>query len=154
VTAKAETRRVPGQTGQAGQAMVEFSVVAFLTIMMLLFVVETARMALVYTVVAESAREGVRYAIVHGSTRPAGTADYDSSGPGNNPAQVVTVVDNFAGTAPLSLSLLLVNVTYPGNSNAPGQSVNVSVVYPYNPLTTFFPATVQLGSVSQGIILF
>ena len=152
MTAGAGNRRA---RGQAGQALVEFALVAFLTIIMLLFVVETARMVLIYTAVADSAREGVRYAIVHGSTRPTGTAQYDASGPGNT-AQVLAVVNNFAGSAPLSLSLLAgnVTVTYPNSSNAPGQPVNVKVVYPYNPLTTFFPATLRLGSVSQGIILF
>ena len=125
-----------------------------MTVMMLLFVIEMGRMLLIYAAIANAAREGVRYASVHGSTRPVGATQSDASGPSANPAQVVTVVDNFAGTAPLSTSLLVVNVTYPGSSNAPGQTVNVSVVYPYNPLTTYFPTTLRLGSASQGIILF
>jgi Flp pilus assembly protein TadG len=134
--------------------MVEFSLVAFLTVMMLLFVVETGRMVLVYTAVADAAREGVRYATVHGSSRPVGTGQTDASGPGNNPAQVLTVVSNFAGTSPLTTSLLVVTVTYQGSSNDPGHWVSVTVVYPYNPLVTFFPATLRLGSTSQGIIQF
>jgi len=140
--------------GRSGQTLVEFSLVAVLTVLIFLFVVETARMLLVYASVANAAREGVRYAIVHGSTRSTGTAQNDASGPSANPAQVLTVVKNFAGIAPLTTSLLLVNVTYPGSSNAPGQNVTVSVVYPYNPLITYFPATIRLGSAAQGVILF
>jgi Flp pilus assembly protein TadG len=47
--------------------MVEFSVVALLTAITLLFVVEIGRTVLVYTTVANAARAGVRYAVVHGS---------------------------------------------------------------------------------------
>jgi hypothetical protein len=96
----------------------------------------------------------VRYAIVHGSSRSTGSAQNNASGPASNPAQVVTVIDNFAGTGALTISRLIVSVTYPGSSNAPGQAVNVSVVYPYDPLVTYFPATLRLGSASQGVILY
>jgi Flp pilus assembly protein TadG len=139
---------------QRGQSLVEFSVVALLTVLMLLFVVEMGRMVLVSTTVANAARAGVRYAIVHGSTRATGTTVNSASGPGNNPAQVLTAVTNFASAGPLTTSLLIVTVTYPGGSNAPGQSVNVSVVYPYDPLTTYFSKTVRLGSTAQGVIVF
>ncbi len=139
---------------RSGQGLVEFSVVALLTVIMLLFVVEMARIVLISTTVANAARAGVRYAIVHGSTRSTGAALDNASGPGNNPAQVLTVVRNFASSGPLTTSLLVVTVTYPGASNAPGQSVNVTVVYPYDPLTTYFSKTLRLGSAAQGIIVF
>jgi hypothetical protein len=45
-------------------------------------------------------------------------------------------------------------VTYPGGSNDPGQSVNITVVYPYDPLTTYFSKTLRLGSASQGVIVY
>ena len=139
---------------QSGQTLVEFSLVAFLSVMMLLFVVEMGRVLLVYAAVANAAREGVRYAIVHGSTRTAGSGQTNAAGPSSNPAQVLTVINNFAGIAPLTTSLLVINVTYPGASNAPGQTVNVTVVYPYDPMITYFPLTMRLGSASQGVILF
>ena len=143
-----------GTSVRAGQALVEFSVVTVLTVIMLLFVVETGRMLLVYTTVANAARAGVRYAIVHGSTRSVGTTVDDASGPGNTPTQVVTVVKNFASGGLLSTNRLVVTVTYPGGSNAPGQYVTVSAVYPYNPLITYFSKTLRLGSATQGIIVF
>ena len=140
--------------GRSGQGLVEFSLTAFMTAIAMLFVVEVGRMLLVYAVIANAAREGVRYAIVHGSSRSTGSAQSDASGPSANPAQVVTVIDNFAGTGPLATSRLVVSVTYPGSSNAPGQTVNVSVIYPYDPFVTYFPATLRLGSVSQGVIQY
>ena len=143
-----------GTSGRAGQTLVEFSVVTVLTVIMLLFVVETGRMLLVYTTVANAARAGLRYAIVHGNSRSAGATVDSASGPGNNPTQVVTVVKNFASGGLLSTNRLVVTVTYPGGSNAPGQYVTVSAVYPYDPLTTYFSKTLRLGSASQGIIVF
>jgi Flp pilus assembly protein TadG len=140
--------------GRSGQTLVEFSVVAVLTAIMLLFVVEMGRMLLVYTTVANAARAGVRYAIVHGSTRSAGSTVDNASGPGADPTQVVTVVKNFASGGLLTTSRLVVHVTYPGGSNAPGQYVTISVVYPYDPLTTYFSKTLRLGSATQGIIVF
>jgi Flp pilus assembly protein TadG len=146
--------------GRNGQTLVEFSVVTLLTVLILLFVVEVSRMALVYTTVANAARAGIRYAIVHGSTRAVGTTVDSASGPGSDPAQVVTVVKNFAGAGLLTTSLLVVHVTYPDQPkpallpNDPGQYVNITVVYPYNPLTTYFSKTLRLGSAAQGIIVF
>jgi len=137
-----------------GQTLVEFSVVTLLTVITLLFVVEMARALLVYVTVANAARAGVRYAIVHGSSRAAGSTVDSAAGPSSNPTQVVTVVKNFASAGLLTTSRLVVNVTYPSASNAPGQSVNITVVYPYDPLTTYFSKTLRLGSASQGIIVF
>jgi Flp pilus assembly protein TadG len=125
-----------------------------MTVVMLLFVVEMGRMLLVYTTVANAARAGVRYATVHGNSRPVGLTVDSASGPASNPPQVLTVVKNFASAGLLTTSRLVVNVTYPGASNAPGQFVNITVVYPYDPLTTYFSKTLRLGSATQGVILF
>jgi Flp pilus assembly protein TadG len=133
---------------------VEFSVVTLLTVVMLLFVVEAARMVLVSTSVANAAGAGLRYAMVHGSSRATGTTADSASGPANNPAQVITVVKNFASAGLLRTSLLIVTVTYPNSSNDPGQPVKITVVYPYDPLTTYFSKTLRLGSAAQGIIVF
>ena len=145
----------PGRfAGHRGQGLVEFAVVAFLTVIMLLFIVEIGRMVLVSTTVANAAREGVRYAVVHGSSRAVGITVDSASGPANNPAQVVQAVKNFASAGPLTISLLIINVTYEGASNDPGQYVNVTVVYPYDPLTTYFSQTLRLGSAARGIIVY
>jgi Flp pilus assembly protein TadG len=139
---------------RSGQSLVEFSLTALMTSITMLFVLEVGRMLLVYTAIADAAREGVRYAIVHGSSRATGSGQNNASGPSSNPAQVVTVIDNFAGTGPLTISRLVISVTYPGSSNAPGQKVSVSVIYPYDPLVTYFPSTLRLGSASEGVILY
>jgi hypothetical protein len=136
-----------------GQTLVEFAVVTFLTVILLLSIVEISRMVLVYTTVANAARAGARYAIVHGATRTGSGVD-GPSGPAGNPPQVVTVVKNFASAGLLRSSLLAITVSYPGASNVPGQQVSVKVVYPYDPFTSYLPLRVRLGSVSQGVIAF
>jgi Flp pilus assembly protein TadG len=151
VTPGAGTSRLAWRNGQT---IIEFSVVVLMTVIMLLFVVEMGRMVLVYTTVANAARAGVRYAIVHGNSRTVGTGLTNASGPASNPAQVLTVVTDFATAGLITPTLLVINVTYPSGSNAPGQAVNITVVYPYNPLTTYFSKTVRLGSAAQGVIVF
>ena len=136
-----------------GQTLVEFSLVAVLCVILLLSIVELSRMALVYTTVANSARAGARYSIVHGGTRTGSGVD-GPSGPAQNPPEVVAVIRNFASGGLLTTANLIITVDYPGASNAPGQPVSVTVIYPYDPLTAYFPLRVRLGSVSQGVIAF
>lgn len=142
------------RANRGGQTLVEFAVVTVITVIMLLSVVEMGRMLLVYTTVASAARAGLRYAIVHGSSRAAGASVNSASGPAGNPAQVLSVISNFASGGALTTSLLIVSVTYPGSSNAPGQNVKITVVYPYNPLTTYFTKTLLLGTATQGVIVY
>ncbi len=139
---------------RAGQSLVEFSLVAVMLLIMFLFIVEMGRMVMVYTTVANAARAGERYAIVHGSSRAAGTTVDSASGPAADPAQVLNVVRNFASAGLITTSRLVVHATYPGASNAPGQNVVVTAVYPYDPLTTYFSKTLRLGSSAQGVIVF
>jgi Flp pilus assembly protein TadG len=138
-----------------GGTLVEFSLVAFMLIILILGVVEMSRMVLVYTTIANSARAGARYAIVHGHDRSGGSGVDGESGPGNNPAQVLTVVKNFASAGLLRLSDANVTVTY-SPSNTVGSTVTVKVVYTYDPFVSFFKTllNVRIGSTSQGVITF
>lgn len=148
------TRPGPGFHPSSGQSLIEFSLVCVMLCLIMLGVLETGRLVLVYTTVANAARAGARYAIVHGSSRATGTGLTNASGPSTNPSQVLTVIKNFASAGALTASRLVITVSYPGSSNAPGQLVTVTVVYPYDPLTTYLPWTVRLGSTTQGVITF
>lgn len=145
---------LPVRRASAGQSMVEFSLVCFMLGIVLLAVIEIGRTMLVYTTVANAAGAGARYAIVHGSSRPAGAGMSDASGPGNNPAQVISLVTDFAAAGALNTSRLVVTVTYPGGSNAPGQLISVTAKYPYDPFTTWLSLGVTLGSTTEGVIVF
>jgi Flp pilus assembly protein TadG len=137
-----------------GNSLVEFSVVSVLLVIVMLYVAEVGRLVLVASAVANAARAGVRYAQVHGGTRTVGATIDNASGPTDDPGQVLTVIRNFASSGSLSINRLIVHVTYPAASNAPGKTVNVTVVYPYDPLTIYFPTTLRLGSAAQGVILY
>jgi Flp pilus assembly protein TadG len=147
------TRRL---SASRGSAIIEFSISAFTLLIIAFATIELGRMLLVYTTVADSARAGVRYAIVHGKQRTAGVGTVDGPSTPGNTTQVVTVVKNFAGAGLLDINRLTVRVEYPDSApeNAPGKRVTVTVVYPYDPFTTILPLRVPLGTTTQGIIVF
>jgi Flp pilus assembly protein TadG len=139
-----------------GQSLIEFALSSLLLVTLLLGVVEIGRMVLVYTTVANAARAGARYAIVHGSNSLA-TA-----------TQVQTVVKNFLSAAPMNTAAAGLSITASCSSDSgttwatcsttnakPGSRVRVSVNYPYDPFLRYFPwGTINLGSTTQGVIAF
>lgn len=135
-----------------GATLIEFALCAFLLVIVLLSVVEMGRMVLVYTTVTNAARAGARYAIVHGSTRTGSGVD-GPSGPGNNPTEVVQAVQNFASAGALDVTRLTITVVYP-NGNDIGKPVDVTVVYPYDPMINYLPLSVPLSNSTRGIIVF
>lgn len=140
--------------GDHGSALVEFSLIAFMFIVVLIGVVELGRMLLVYNTLANAARAGARYAIVHGGERT-GTGSDGPSGPGSV-SQVQTVVEDYASAGLLNTSDLTVNVSYPDSSNAAGSRVSVTVTYPFTPMVSYFNSMLSttLGSTSEGVITF
>lgn len=139
---------------EQGSTLVEFSLIAFMFIIMLLAVVEMGRMLLVYTTVANAARAGARYAIVHGGERT-GSGSSGPSGPGSV-AQVQAVVQDFASAGLVNTSRLTITVSYPTGLNTAGSPVSVTVSYPYDPLVSYFNSalSVTMGSTSEGVITF
>jgi Flp pilus assembly protein TadG len=132
-----------------GSALFEFALVCVLLMLTVLAGVEFDRMVLVYTTIANSARAGVRYAIVNGS---------DST----TVPDVKKVVTNFASAGLLTTGNLIITVSYPdtatsrtdcAGSTSPGCLVTVSVSYPYDPFVVL-PLHVTLSSTTQGIITF
>lgn len=149
------TPRTSNRTrNNSGQALVEFALCAFLLLMLLFAVVEIGRMVLLYTTVSNAARIGTRYAIVHGND--AGSP----SGPTNDDAAVISVVKSFASVGGLNPSNLTVHVFYYSSGggspscNTPGCWVKVTASYPYDPIVSYFPWNVTLGSSSEGVITF
>jgi len=134
-----------------GQSLVEFGIVAFLLIMVIFGVVDMCRMVLVYSTVANGARIGVRYAIVHGTNSP--ITDTSNS--------VQNVVKGYLRAGTVNAANANVTVAYPDPAGTatsgctdPGCRVTVTVSYPYDLLSSYFPLSVTLGSTSQGVITF
>ena len=135
-----------------GSTMIEFCLISVMLVIVLLGVVEMGRMVLVYTTIANAAREGARYAIVHGADQTV-----SPSGPGDpcTCPDVQTVVKYFASAGLVDTSKLTITVSYP-NGNTAGSLVSVKVTYPYDPFVNYFSSILNqtLGSTSQGVITF
>jgi hypothetical protein len=121
-----------------GQGQIEF-LLSILTIMFLIFAMWEVVM-IVYTlnVISDAAKEGVRYAIVHGG------GNVNCSGPNPSPectnpdpaaARVIDVVKDYARFSFHDTTAISVTVTYPdGFIDAPGR-VRVEVAYQFVPYT-------------------
>src|SRR5258707_4653153 len=57
---------------EAGQALIEFALIAVFLILLIVGFFELVLMVHTYNVLADSAKEGVRYAIVHGAANTGG----------------------------------------------------------------------------------
>jgi hypothetical protein len=128
-----------------------------MVVLMFVFgLIEICRLMLTYTTLAEAARAGLRYASTHGNDRFGGGTDGPSGGPGGcgswpYVSSVVTSAANAAGLA----GTLTVSVCY-ATGNSIGNSVSVTVNYPYNPIISFIglAPTINLTSTTQGAINF
>jgi Flp pilus assembly protein TadG len=142
------------RASRRGSALVEFALTAFLLLMVMFAVIEMQRMLLVYTTLSNAARVGARYAITHGQDRASGSGADGPSSPSNH-TQVDLVVKNFASAGLLDTSKLVITVTYPSATTAPGDPVKINVQYTYDPIVRWFkPLEVTLGSTSWGRITF
>jgi Flp pilus assembly protein TadG len=136
-----------------GNSLVEFALISFMFVIVLAGVVELGRMVLVYNTIANAAREGTRYAIVHGADQTA-----SPSGPGKpcTCPDVKTVVKNFASAGLVDTTALTITVSYPNGDNNAGSTVAVKVLYTYDPFVNYFSSILNttLGSTSEGVITF
>ena len=109
--------------GQRGSALLEFGL-AFLVFFFVVYgIMEFGRIVASYNIISGAAREGVRYAMVHGS----------ASGSPASASDVQAVVRNWA--IGLDTSSVVVTTTW-NPRNAPGSQVNVKASYTVTPFTS------------------
>jgi hypothetical protein len=109
-------------------------------------------MAYTFSVMEEAAREGVRYASVHGID--SATCEGPSSGCDATAANVVSDVKAYAGTYTSGLSGMTVTVTYPDSASTATSRVKVALSCTYSPVF-HFPGAAHLLQVSaSGRILY
>lgn len=166
---------------QRGQSMVEFMLVVTVIFLVFVSMIQLILLMYAYNTLADAAKEGVRYAIVHGT----GIGTAACSGPGSvtlhpavtctdaNGSNVVTDVQNFGGVSLQSISNTnngckaatagSVNVCYdPSSANSnnsnlggacsqPGCLVRVTVTQTYSPLFGLGP-TLTLNAAAGGVI--
>ena len=122
---------------EGAQSLVEFALVLPLLLLMVTGLFDVARAAWQENTLAYSAREGSRYAIVHGSgstTLPLGPSD-------PNEAHISNVVTNAA----VGVYGVTVTTTWPDGSNDRGMRVSVDATAPFVPL----PSQYLLGGAFQ-----
>jgi len=151
-----------------GQAAVEFALVIVLLMVLVLSMLEFIFLMHTYNAIADAAKEGLRYAIVHGSdnSTPSGPscpcADID--GPAAPPGTVpgygsgYGVVKTFAQYSLHDLTGITVTVAYIDNvpladANKSPNRVQVVVGYPFRPIFGLGWPTVTVNAAAEGRIM-
>jgi len=141
--------------GQAGQAAVEFAFIIVFLVVFLISFLEITGLVYTYSVLADSAKEGVRFGVVHG------TLSSTCNGPGAagiacdaGATGVKTAVSNYLSASLHDKAAMTVTPTYPDGSSKPSSRVRVVVSYPYQPFFGLGWPTVTVKAAAEGKIYF
>ena len=141
-----------------GQALVEFALTIVFVVFVVFWAIELIMMIYTYVVLAEAAKEGVRYAVVHGA---------NNSFP-SGPSCPCPAIDGPVGTgvvkstARLSLhdtSTMTVTVSYLNDAGGAAVNVNpptivrVVVSYPYKSIFAFGWPVLTVHAAAEGRII-
>jgi Flp pilus assembly protein TadG len=144
-----------------GQAAVEFALSAVFLVLLVVSLIEITMLVYTYIVLADSAKEGVRYAIVHGSNNatPSGPTTGSTGAPpcttsSANVTNVQTAVTNYAGASLHDKTQVTVKVCYFDGDNQAPHRVAVAVSYGYQPFFGLGWPTVNVKAAAQGRIVF
>ncbi|MGH9775086.1 MAG: TadE/TadG family type IV pilus assembly protein [Candidatus Acidiferrales bacterium] len=138
-------REVPRAPGERGGTLIEFALVLTVLFMFMFGIIDLSRALYAYHFVGDAAREGVRFAMVRGSS----CKSYPSACPASA-ADVQNSVKNVPeGIDPTAVT---VTTTWTPNNN-PGSVVNVKVQYSFKFILPFLPKSVlTMTSASQSVI--
>jgi len=151
----------------SGQAQVEFALIIVFIMMMILGSIELISLMHAYNALADAAKEGVRYAIVHGTNNstPSGPSCpcIDIDGPAAPPGTIpgygsgYGVVATYAQYAMHDITGMAVTVNYLDTANPPANQppnrVQVVVSYPLHPLFNLGWPTVTVNAAAEGRIM-
>jgi Flp pilus assembly protein TadG len=136
-----------------GSLVVETALSLLVVMPMVFWLFEMCMLTYTYSVLGDAARQGVRYAIVHGTD--SGNCSGPSSGCGDtSAANVKSVVNAAAAYSFHDLTRMTVQVTYPDLASNPPSRVNVTINYTYVPYIKLpgIADSVQLSA--QGRIIY
>ena len=146
-----------------GEAMIEFAVSLLFILLFMLGMIEIVMLLHTYNTLADSAKEGVRYAIVHGSgnASPSGPTGGTASSPpctsANASSSATNVQNAVLGYAQLSFhstSAMNVYVCYFDGDNYAPHRVGVVVSYPYQPFFGLSWPSLTVNAAAQGRISY
>ena len=151
--------RVPSRKRSSrGQATVEFALTIVFVMVIILGAIEMIMLIYTYNVLADAAKEGVRYAIVHGT----GVGGPNCSGPGDagvtctdsSGSNVQSAVTAYAAMTFHDTSTMTITPSYPDSSSAAPSRVRVDVTYPYLPFFGLGWPSVTVNATAEGRIAF
>jgi Flp pilus assembly protein TadG len=151
------------QNAREGQAAAEFIFAILFLMLLIAGIIESFGMIYTYSSLAAAAKEGVRYAIVHGTgdtTCLAGTNPCTCSGPGNGAitcsdstsANVSTAVTTYAAASMHNTAAMTITTSYPDSSSAAPNRVRVTISYPYQPFFGLGWPTITVNAAAEGRI--
>jgi len=142
------------KSGESGSAIVETALSYMMMMTCVLGIVGFTIMAYTYSVYQEAARDGVRYATIHGAD--SSNCSGPSTGCGDPTAgHVGDAVRNYARPYTAPISGMTVAVSYPDAAGcAPPSRVIVTVTYTYTPLFNVLPPGLVFQTSSQGRIIY
>ena len=148
---------------ERGQTAIEFLFTVLFVMLFVLGFLELVLLVFSYNVLADSAKEGVRFAIVHG------TKSLSCNGPGDpndatvtcdgTKAGVKNAVTRYAGHSGQAVVNGDITVTYanPAGGTAcstPGCSVEVQISHTYRPFFGLGWPRVTMHATSEGVVTF
>jgi hypothetical protein len=138
---------------EAGSLVVETALSLLLVLPMVFWLFEMCMLTYTYSVLGDAARQGIRYAIVHGTDTT--LCSGPSSGCGDSSgANVTTVVQHAAAYSFHDLTKMKVQVTYPDLSSAPPSRVDVTINYTYVPYIKLPGIAQSVRLSAQGRIIY
>lgn len=139
---------------QRGQSTIELTLTVVFVMWAVFFMFEMISYVYTYNVLAYSAKEAVRFAVVHGAGNSCSSGSCTTGIVG---APDTTAIQNVATTAAKQsfhdVSGITVNVTYPDGSNAAPNRVQVVVSYTYVPYATLHWTPATMFATAEGRIL-
>jgi Flp pilus assembly protein TadG len=150
-------RRLAPGLGQTtgGSVLIETSLALLLAFPLFFAVFEICMFTYTQSVLGDAAREGVRYAIVHGSDSP--NCSGPSTGCGDQSgANVVSSVQSYAAQFLNTPEGLTISVSYPDSSSGPQSRVGVAVTYNYSPFfhSNVTSTRIPMYATGEGRIVF
>lgn len=138
-----------GMRCEQGSALVDFAFAMPVLLSFFFGLIEVCLASYMHQVISETAREGTRYAMVHGSTC--------ENSSGSSCTATAATVNSWVGAVGwpnLGTGSLTVSTTYPDGNELPGSRVQVTVNYAFPFNVPFLPpTTLTMSSTSVACIV-
>jgi Flp pilus assembly protein TadG len=136
-----------------GSVALESALVLVAVLTLVFGLVEFCVLAYTLTVLSGAAKQGVRYAMSHGTD--SNTCSGPSSGcTDSTGSNVASAVNAYLGNYLRTTTGISVQVSYPDNSSSPSSRVMVSVNYAYQPMFNFPGMSHTFSLTSESRILY